>query len=83
MESNLDLSLLVGSAAGRLHTSAPAMGRTLLGHAAREMLQLSMFEIPVKLPCFELSMAWHPRDDADGGHRWTHECVRDAVLRDG
>jgi DNA-binding transcriptional LysR family regulator len=42
-------------------------------------LGLSAFEIPLELPVFELSMAWHPRYQADGAHAWLRQRVRDAV----
>ncbi|MBE0584127.1 MAG: LysR family transcriptional regulator [Desulfofustis sp.] len=36
------------------------------------------FTLPVSTPGFTVSMLWHPRLDADLGHRWLRECVRDA-----
>ena len=36
------------------------------------------FTLPVSTPEFTVSMLWHPRLDADLGHRWLRECVRDA-----
>jgi DNA-binding transcriptional LysR family regulator len=42
-------------------------------------LGLIAFEIPLDLPHFELSMAWHPRHEADGAHAWLRQRVRDAV----
>ena len=38
---------------------------------------LRTFEIPLELPALDLSMAWHPRYDADAAHQWLRECVRD------
>ena len=35
------------------------------------------FSLPVSTPEFTVSMLWHPRLDADLGHRWLRECVRD------
>jgi DNA-binding transcriptional LysR family regulator len=49
------------------------------GEATRE-LQLHTFEIPLALPPIELSMAWHPRNDADGAHAWLRDQVREVVL---
>ncbi len=37
------------------------------------------FTLPVDLPPMKVSMLWHPRFDADAGHRWLRECVRHAV----
>ncbi|MCS0634686.1 LysR family transcriptional regulator [Streptomyces sp. LP05-1] len=41
-------------------------------------LGLRTFEVPLPLPSLEISMAWHPRDDADPGHRWLRDRVREA-----
>ena len=43
-------------------------------------LGLRTFDIPLPLPTVEVSMAWHPRHDADGAHRWLRRQVRAAVL---
>lgn len=42
-------------------------------------LRLTAFQVPVDLPLFELSMAWHPRFQADGPHAWLRQRVREAV----
>jgi DNA-binding transcriptional LysR family regulator len=42
-------------------------------------LGLITFDIPLDLPPFELSMAWHPRYEADGAHAWLRQRVRDTV----
>jgi len=42
---------------------------------------LSTFEIPLQLPPLDLSMAWHPRYDADAGHEWLRACVREVCPR--
>ncbi|WP_024804302.1 LysR substrate-binding domain-containing protein [Nocardia sp. BMG51109] len=59
---------LVGTIAGRF------------GRGTIESLGLRAFEIPLPLPTVDLSMAWHPRHDADGAHRWLRQHVRAAVL---
>jgi len=38
-----------------------------------EALALSVFEVPVKLRPYALSLVWHPRLDADHGHRFLRE----------
>ncbi|MBO0853219.1 MAG: LysR family transcriptional regulator [Nocardia sp.] len=43
-------------------------------------LGLRTFELPLPLPPIELSMAWHPRHDADGAHQWLRDRVRAVVL---
>lgn len=35
------------------------------------------FRLPVPTAPFTVSMLWHPRSDADPGHRWLRDCVRD------
>jgi DNA-binding transcriptional LysR family regulator len=35
------------------------------------------FALPVATPAFTVSLLWHPRLDADPGHRWLRGCVRD------
>ncbi|MCX6955595.1 MAG: LysR family transcriptional regulator [Verrucomicrobia bacterium] len=44
---------------------------------------LQSFPLPVPLPEFTVSLLWHPRLDADPGHRWLRGLVRDvcAALR--
>jgi DNA-binding transcriptional LysR family regulator len=36
------------------------------------------FTVPVPTPEFTVSMLWHPRLDADPGHRWLRTLVREA-----
>ena len=38
---------------------------------------LHCFELPVTLPTFTVAMLWHPRQDADLGHRWLRGCLRE------
>ena len=37
---------------------------------------LHSFALPIPLAEFTVSMLWHPRQDADPGHRWLRGCVR-------
>lgn len=46
----------------------------------RMSLNVSAFEVPLELPPLQISMAWHPRHDADGAHSWLRQQVRDAIL---
>jgi DNA-binding transcriptional LysR family regulator len=50
-----------------------------IGRDALIALDLNTFEIPLELPPLEISMAWHPRYDADGAHGWLRQCLRDAI----
>lgn len=58
-----------------------ALGR--FGAPAVAALGLRTFEIPLELPPVVLAMAWHPRHDADSGHRWLRGLVRDAAAAVG
>jgi DNA-binding transcriptional LysR family regulator len=39
--------------------------------------RLHTFPLPVDVPEIMVSLLWHPRMDADLGHRWLRGCVRD------
>lgn len=39
---------------------------------------LHSFDLPVKTDALAISLAWHPRFDADPAHRWLRATVRDA-----
>lgn len=39
-------------------------------------LGLHLLEIPLPLQPLTIAMAWHPRNTADGGHRWLRDTVR-------
>ncbi|MBL0373528.1 LysR family transcriptional regulator [Rhizobium sp. KVB221] len=39
------------------------------------------FALPFPMPEFTVSMLWHPRLDADPGHRWLRECLREVCSR--
>ncbi|WP_370418448.1 LysR family transcriptional regulator [Streptomyces sp. QH1-20] len=60
-------------------TDAVGIVSERLGAPAAAALGLETFEIPLELPPLEICMAWHPRHEADGGHRWLRGLVRDAV----
>ena len=38
---------------------------------------LHSFRLPVATPQIAVSLLWHPRMDADAGHRWLRECLRE------
>lgn len=42
---------------------------------------LHTFALPFATPEFTVSLLWHPRMDADPGHRWLRECVREVCGR--
>lgn len=48
-------------------------------HSGVLLVGMHTFALPVDLPGMKVSMLWHPRFDADAGHRWLRECVRSAV----
>lgn len=46
-------------------------------HTARLRSGMFSFALPVVMPEFTVSLLWHPRLDADAGHRWLRGCIRD------
>jgi DNA-binding transcriptional LysR family regulator len=44
---------------------------------------LTTFPLPVPLPPLQIGMAWHPRLDADGAHRWLRQVIRDIITASG
>ncbi|MFH8790201.1 LysR family transcriptional regulator [Streptomyces roseoverticillatus] len=46
---------------------------------AATALGLVTFEVPLDLPPLHFSMAWHPRQEEDSGHRWLRDVVRDVA----
>ncbi|WP_274917097.1 LysR family transcriptional regulator [Streptomyces sp. WZ-12] len=42
-------------------------------------LGLRALPVPLDLPPMPMAMAWHPRQEADPGHRWLREVVRETV----
>lgn len=47
--------------------------------AKAQMLDLEIFDPPVEVPDFTVSLIWHGRDDAEPAHRWLRETVGDVV----
>jgi DNA-binding transcriptional LysR family regulator len=47
-------------------------------HTGNLRAGMHSFPLPVSTPEFTVSMLWHPRLDADAGHRWLRGHVRDA-----
>lgn len=45
-----------------------------------DALGLVTFPVPLELPPLNLSLAWHPRHDADPAHTWLRGCVREVML---
>lgn len=39
---------------------------------------MATFALPIATPKFTVSMLWHPRLDADPGHRFLRRCIRDS-----
>lgn len=46
-------------------------------HTGNLRAGMHSFTLPVSTPKFTVSMLWHPRLDADPGHRWLRSCIRD------
>jgi DNA-binding transcriptional LysR family regulator len=45
-------------------------------HTGNLRTGMHSFAVPVPTPAFTVSMLWHPRLDADPGHRWLRDHVR-------
>ncbi len=50
-------------------------------HTAALRAEMHSFALPFASPEFTVSMLWHPRLDADPGHRWLRGCVRGVCAR--
>ena len=37
--------------------------------------EITLFELPIPMPELVISQIWHPRMDADPGHRWLRAMV--------
>jgi len=46
-------------------------------HTGRLRAGMHSFALPVALPEVTVALLWHPRLDADPGHRWLRQCVRE------
>ncbi|AQZ61978.1 Cys-tRNA(Pro) deacylase YbaK [[Actinomadura] parvosata subsp. kistnae] len=53
----------------------PGEPESPLTHTATD-LGLRLLDIPLPLPPLTIGMAWHPRQAADGAHRWLRDAVR-------
>lgn len=47
--------------------------------SAVRRLGLRTLPVPLELPPMTMEMAWHPRQEADAGHRWLRALVRETV----
>lgn len=62
-------------------SDALGLGPERSGARTVRALGLRTLPIPLDLPDMPVALAWHPRNDADGGHRWLRDVVR-RVVRD-
>lgn len=42
----------------------------------RQRFPVSLFELPISVPAFDVSAIWHPRNTAGGQHRWLRHTAR-------
>ena len=49
-------------------------------HTGSLRSDMHSFRLPMATPEFTVSMLWHPRLDAEPGHRWLRGCVRDVTV---
>jgi len=47
--------------------------------AKADLLDLEIFEPPVEMPDFTVSLIWHQRDDADPAHQWLRTTIADVA----
>jgi DNA-binding transcriptional LysR family regulator len=52
-------------------------------HTGKLRTGMHSFPLPIFTPPFTVSLLWHPRLDADPGHRWLRGCVQDACGKPG
>jgi DNA-binding transcriptional LysR family regulator len=50
-------------------------------HTGNLRVGMHSFPLPILSPQITVSMLWHPRLDADPGHRWLRSCVRDVCTQ--
>jgi DNA-binding transcriptional LysR family regulator len=43
--------------------------------------EITLFELPIPMPELTISQIWHPRMDADSGHRWLRALVFEAFRK--
>jgi len=43
--------------------------------------EIALFELPIRMPEIVVSQIWHPRMDADAGHRWLRAMVFEAFRK--
>jgi DNA-binding transcriptional LysR family regulator len=58
-----------------------AVPATVASQAVERGLKIASFELPVKVPPATYAQAWHPRFDADTGHRLLRDKVRAVCSR--
>ena len=46
-------------------------------HTGNLRVGMFSFALPVAAPRITISLLWHPRSDADPGHRWLRGCIRE------
>ncbi|MCL9792761.1 LysR family transcriptional regulator [Frankia sp. AgKG'84/4] len=50
-----------------------------LGRSALAAVGLAVLDLDLALPPLPISLAWHPRNDADAPHRWLRTHLRDVI----
>ncbi|MFF4283534.1 LysR family transcriptional regulator [Streptomyces kronopolitis] len=60
-------------------TDAVGLSNARITASTIRRLGLRTLPIPLELPSMTTEMAWHPRQDADAGHRWLRGLVRETI----
>jgi DNA-binding transcriptional LysR family regulator len=79
LKRKIAVSLVAGfSTAVALARTSDLIATVPERHTGNLRAGMHSFPLPVAVPEFTVSMLWHPRLDADPGHRWLRALVRDA-----
>jgi DNA-binding transcriptional LysR family regulator len=78
LQRRIVVSLVAGfSTALALARASDLIASVPARHTGHLRAGLHSFPLPIPTPEFTVSLLWHPRLDADPGHRWLRGCIRD------
>lgn len=62
------------------HSDLVGIAPRRLGRSALTAAGLAVLDLDLALPPLPVSLAWHPRNDADAPHRWLRTYLRDVII---
>jgi DNA-binding transcriptional LysR family regulator len=75
------VTIVDGFSAALALARASEMITVVPAHHTRNLrVGMHSFRLPIATPEIAISLLWHPRMDADAGHRWLRESVREVCL---